>query len=191
MNLRHAALAGLLLSGCHAFDWEEAEVIASSNNQLALVAYDALFDDWTKARRRTTQVTLDWAEVAGGWTFSGLLSSDGPVWTGAMDFDGSLVGDESSAAWTFGIGYDAVHFEDLTLDGDMDWHWAVDVLSTGFTMEFGAQGEITASGEVEGTGEVDYLAMIEVTGTSASFDVDGSIGGAPLDFSLTVNLPTR
>lgn len=183
------ALTLSLLGGCADFNWEEAEDVANSNTHLNLAAYKALYDDWGTARRRATDATLNWSELADGWAYDGGISSDGPYWTGAMDFDGDLTGDASSAEWNLAVTYtDCSYEEGLTLSGDMSWHWAVEVSSTGFSMEYAVKGNLTAVGDIEGTGEVDYHAMINVDGNSVSLDISGDVGGTPVDFMLTVNL---
>lgn len=184
-----AALALPTLSGCAAFSWDEAESVAKTNNQLNLAAFNSLMEDWSAAKKKSTTATLDWDELEDGWSMSGSITSDGPHWTGTMSFDGSLTGDESSAEWTLGVDYDQATVDATTLDGSMDWRWAAEVTTlSDFHMEYEVWGEITATGDIEGTGEVDYLATIDVSGSSASFEVTGKVGGQPVDFSLTVNL---
>ncbi len=184
-----AALVLPTLGGCAAFSWDEAESVAKTNNQLNLAAFSSLMEDWAAAKKKSTTATLDWEQLEDGWAFSGSLSSDGPHWTGAMGFDGSLVGDEDSAEWTLGVDYDQATVDTTTLDGSMDWRWTVEVTTlSDFHMEYQVTGEITASGDVVGTGAMDYLATIDVSGGSASFEVSGKVGGQPVDFSFTLNL---
>ena len=188
---RIAVLALVLpnLVACAAFDWEEAEAIGKANTRFTVAAYRSTYDDWQAAQRRSTEATLDWGEIEDGWQMNGSLTSDGPVWTGAMGFDGSLVETDGGAAWDLAVSYDNVQGDDISLDGDMTWAWEVDVHGDAFSMTYEVQGEITATGEAEGTGAIDYIATVEVDGTSVSINADGDIGGRPVDFSFTANVP--
>lgn len=185
-----AAAALPLFTACRAFDYEEAQDIALANTKTTVGAYVSAWDDFNTNQRRATTAELNWSESENSWSVDGSLSSDGPVWTGAMGFEGSLTVEEQMAEWALSIAYDQVQSDDILLDGDMSWRWSLELRDQGFRMEYEVQGEITATGEeVDGTGEMDYLATIDVDGNSVDIDADGKIGGTPIDFALTVNLP--
>lgn len=182
-------LVAPMLGGCHDFSWDEAESVAKSNTLLNVAAYRSLSSDWEAAKRRSTTAVLNWNELDDGWSVDGSVTSDEASWSGTMDFSGSLVGDENSADWDLSVTYHQCEYDGVVLDGSMTWHWGVDVYSDGFGMEYSVGGDLSSTGDVEGMGALDYSASIELHGTSVSFEVGGKVGGTPVDFSLTVNLP--
>lgn len=184
-----AALALSTLGGCADYNWDEAESVAKSNTLLNVAAYKSLSSDWEAAKRRATSATLNWTELDNGWEFDGSVTSDESSWSGTMDFDGSLVGDENSADWDLSVTYHSCAYDGVTLDGTMSWHWGVEVFADGFRMVYQVTGNVTSAGEVEGPGSLDYGASIELHGTSLALAVTGDVGGTPVDFSLTINLP--
>lgn len=180
-----------LASGCSPFTYEEAETVARANTLAGVAAWSALSSELAAQGRRGTESELTWSEIDGGWDFEGWIESDGPQWTGRIDFDGSLVGDEGSADWDFGADLDQVDDGAVVLDGSMDWAWGAEVTDDTAHIEWTVLGEITATGEANGTGEMDYTATLDVTPGTASYVVDGTVGGTPVDFSLTINVPSR
>ena len=177
-----AALA--LLVGCNGdgFSKKEAEIVAESNAKASSGAYGSLNGDMTA---RSTISEVEWTQTDDGFTFAGIVTSDGPEWTGALTVDGQLVQTDTSATWSMDVAYDEVTVDGTTLDGAISWDWALAYSDVGFAMTSHTEGEITATGEAEGTGQIDTTSELVLDTTGMSATVTGTVDGHEVDFDYT------
>lgn len=188
-SLAAAALAASLISltACGGFSAQEAHMVFDAANRAGFSSYRVLAAESDEAGARDTG-SFTWTGSDSAFSFEGQVTGTSD-WTGTISCAGEVWWGPSEWHWTYGVGYDQVVSDDMTLDGDLSW--GLDVEGTGPVsglIVYSAVGELAATGAAEGVGTMDYIVTVEVDGNTLSFDAEGDVDGTPIDSSWTLTV---
>lgn len=175
------------LTACGGFSAQEAHMVFDAANAAGFNAYRVLATESEEAGSRDTG-SFTWTGSDQSFSFEGQVTGTSD-WTGTITANGEVWWGPQEWHWTYGVGYQQVTTDDMTLDGALEW--GLDVEGTGPVsglIVYSAVGEINATGAATGVGAMDYIVTVEVDGSSLSFDAEGEVDGTPIDSSWTLTV---
>jgi hypothetical protein len=100
------------------------------------------------------------------------LSDGTQTWEGDWMFDGG-----EFASWSVETTFNECTFQDLTMDGSIDYSFTVETSGTSTTAEYTMAGTVDYSGSIEGTCSYDLTWTTDSTSSGASVSFSGTYCG--------------
>jgi hypothetical protein len=100
------------------------------------------------------------------------LSDGSQTWDGDWVFEGG-----EFASWTVETTFTECTFQDLTMDGSIDYSYTVETSGNSMTAEYSMEGTVDYSGSIEGTCSYDLTWTAESTSGGASVSFSGTYCG--------------